>query len=299
MKIGEVLKVRRPSFSFEFFPPKTDAGVETLLETIRGLRILNPSFVSVTYGAGGSTRARTFEVARRIKSELGIEVLAHVTCVGSTRDELRATFRDLRAAGIEHVMALRGDPPKGEARFQPAPGGFRYASELMEMLSGEFEFEIGGAVYPEVHPEAESPQSDLAAALRKVRAGASFLTTLMFYDNEAYFSFVARARAAGIDVPIVPGIMPITSYEQIARIGTMSPGTRIPPTLLAELEVRAEEPDAIGDLGVAYCALQCAELLSRGVPGIHFYTLNKSPATRAVVSALLASRTSNALLATP
>ncbi len=296
MKVGEVLRVGRPCFSFEFFPPKTDAGVETLLETIRSLRILNPAFVSVTYGAGGSTRARTFEVARRIKSELEIEVLAHVTCVGSTREELRGIFRDFREAGIENVMALRGDPPKGEARFEVTPGGLRYASELIEMLASEFEFDIGGAAYPEVHPEAESAQSDLDAARRKVRAGATFLTTQMFFDNEAYFSFVQRARAAGIEVPIVAGLMPITNYDQIARFTKMC-GTRIPQTLLAELEARSEEPDAVEALGVAYCALQCVELLSRGVPGIHFYTLNKSPATRAVVSALIASRTSNALLA--
>jgi methylenetetrahydrofolate reductase (NADPH) len=296
MKIGQTLRMGRPSFSFEFFPPKTDAGVETLLETVRSLRILNPSFVSVTYGAGGSTRARTFEVARRIKAELEIEVLAHVTCVGSTRDELRTIFRDFRDAGIENVMALRGDPPKGAERFEATPGGLRYASELIAMLASEFEFEIGGAVYPEVHPEAESAETDLAAAQRKVDAGATFLTTQMFFDNDAYFGFVKRARAAGIDVPIVPGLMPITSYEQIAHITKMC-GTRIPQALLSELESRSGEPQAVSDLGVAYCALQCAELLSRGVPGIHFYTLNKSPATRAVVSALIASRTSNALLA--
>jgi methylenetetrahydrofolate reductase (NADPH) len=299
MKIGDVLQLRRPSFSFEFFPPRTDEGVASLLETIRSLRVLNPAFVSVTYGAGGSTRARTFEVARRIKSELEIEVLAHVTCVGATREELRDTFAGLAEAGIENVMALRGDPPKGEARFQATAGGFRYASEMIEMLAREFDFAIGGAAYPEVHPEAESADADLEVAKLKVRAGASFLTTQMFFDNEAYFRFVARAQAAGIDVPIVPGIMPITSYEQIARIAKMSPGTTLPQPFRDELEARADEPDAIEDLGVAYCALQCAELLSRGVPGIHFYTLNKSPATRAVVSALLASRTSNALLATP
>jgi methylenetetrahydrofolate reductase (NADPH) len=298
MKIGEVfLRARKPFFSFEFFPPKSDAGVEKLLETARGLRVLDPAFVSVTYGAGGSNRARTFEVARRIKSELGIEVLAHVTCVGNTRDELRAIFNDLAAAGIENVMALRGDPPRGEARFETTPGGFSYASDLIEMLTREFDFGIGGAAYPEIHPEAESPQSDLEAAKRKVAAGAHFLTTQMFFDNESYFGFVERARDAGITVPIVPGIMPITSYEQIAIIRRCGAG--IPQPLLAELEVRAGEPEAVANLGVAYCALQCAELLARGVPGIHFYTLNQSPATRAVVSALIAARTSNALLAVP
>jgi methylenetetrahydrofolate reductase (NADPH) len=289
MKIGEVLQFRRPSFSFEFFPPKTDDGIATLLETVKALRILNPAYVSVTYGAGGSTRARTLEVAKRIKNELEIEVLAHVTCVGSTRDELRATFRDLQAAGIENVLALRGDPPKGATDFTPTEGGFAYASELVDMLAAEFPFAIGGAAYPEKHPEASSAADDLAAALRKVRAGATFLVTQLFFDNDVYFAFVKRAREAGIDVPIVPGIMPITNYDQIARMTKMC-GASMPQQLLAELEARADEPEAVAEFGVAYCTLQCSDLLARGAPGIHFYTLNKSPATRAVVSALLAAR---------
>ena len=290
MRISEFLTLRRPMFSFEFFPPKTDDGVESLLRTVAALRVLDPAFVSVTHGALGSNRARAVEVAKRIKAELEIEVMAHLTCVGRTRDELRDVLRELQAAGIENVLALRGDPPKGDEHFVPTPGGFRYASELTALIAAEFPFTIAGAAYPEKHPEAPSAEADLAALGEKVRAGAQFLVTQLFFDNEAYFAFVRAARAAGIGVPIVPGIMPITNYEQIARMTKMC-GARIPDRLRAELEARRDEPEAVVQLGVAYTALQCADLLARGAPGIHFYTLNQSPATRAVVSALLASRT--------
>jgi len=291
MRIDHTLALRRPCFSFEFFPPKTAEGVENLLATARELRVLDPAFVSVTYGAGGSTRARTLEVAKRMKSELDLEVMAHVTCVGHTRGELRSLFGEIEEAGIENIMALRGDPPRGETSFTPTEGGFRYASELIAMLQEEFGFSLGAAAYPEKHPEASSFEEDLANAVRKVRAGARFLVTQLFFENESYFRFVERARALGIDVPIVPGIMPITNYEQIARMTKMC-GATIPPPLFAELEARATDPQAISDLGVAFSALQCSELLQRGAPGIHFYTLNRSPSTRAVVSALLAARSS-------
>lgn len=287
VRIDQLLGRRRPCFSFEFFPPKTEQGIADLLRTAQSLRVLEPGFVSVTYGAGGSNRATAIGVGKRIKAELGIEVMAHVTCVGSTRDELRAVFDEIAEGGIENVLALRGDPPRGSLSFAATPGGFRYANELVAMLSDEYDFAIGGAAYPEKHPEAPSLESDLEAAKAKVRAGARFLITQLFFDNEAYFGYVARARAAGIDVPLVPGIMPITNYEQIARFTKMC-GATIPERLLAELERRAGEPDAVAELGVAFCTLQCADLLQRGAPGIHFYTLNRSPATRAVVSSLIA-----------
>jgi len=289
MKIGDELAARRPCFSFEFFAPQTDQGVENLMERVRGLRALDPAFVSVTYGAGGSSRGRTLDLAMRIKREFDIEVLAHITCADHTADELRAIFHQLRSGGIENVLALRGDAPRGTGDFVARDGGFRYATDLIELLRAEFDFDIGAAAYPEKHPEADSLDADIANALRKVRAGARFLITQLFFDNEYYFAYVARARSAGIEVPILPGLMPLTSYEQIARITQMC-GAVIPEGLLAELEFRVDEPQAVTDLGVAYCTLQCTELLARGAPGIHFYTLNKSPATRAVVSALLASR---------
>jgi methylenetetrahydrofolate reductase (NADPH) len=289
MRIADSLRLRRPHFSFEFFPPRNEDAVEGLLDVVRALRALDPGFVSVTYGAGGSTRARTIGVAKRIKAELGVEVMAHVTCVGNTRAELRALFRELEASGIENVLALRGDPPKGERRFRATEGGFAYASDLAGLLADEFSFCIGGAAYPEKHVEAPDLETDIAHLCTKVNAGAEFLITQLFFDNDAYFAFVDRARGAGIHVPIVPGIMPITNFSQVARMTAMC-GATIPPRLLRALEARAEEPEAVAELGVAYATLQCADLLDRGAPGIHFYTLNRSPATRAVVSALMASR---------
>jgi methylenetetrahydrofolate reductase (NADPH) len=298
MRIGTLLQLRRPCISFEFFPPQTDDGVEKLMATVRGLRILNPGFVSVTYGAGGSSRARTVEVTKRIKSELGIESMAHVTCVGHPSDELRTLFAELEAAGVENVMALRGDPPKGQAQFVAVQGGFRYASDLIELLAGEFSFSIGAAAYPEKHPEAASFEADIENAVRKVRMGAEFLVTQLFFENDAYFGYVDRLRAAGVGVPVIPGIMPITNYEQIARMTKMS-GASLPQRLLVELEARSDQPEAVAELGVAFTALQCRDLLARGAPGLHFYTLNRSPATRAVVSALVATQAIRNLAVAP
>ena len=289
MRIGDLLRQKRPCISFEFFPPQTDDGVAKLMATVKGLRILNPGFVSVTYGAGGSSRARTVEVTKRIKTELEIESMAHVTCVGHGQSELRGLFEELERAGIENIMALRGDPPKGETQFVAAQGGFRYASDLIAMLAREFSFSIGAAGYPEKHLEAVTFEADVENAVRKVQAGAEFLVTQLFFDNDAYFAYVDRMRAAGVEVPIVPGIMPITNYESIARMTAMS-GARIPQRLLAELEARSDQPEAVAELGVAFTALQCSDLLARGAPGLHFYTLNRSPATRAVVSALIATQ---------
>ena len=288
MRISERVRSRAPFFSFEFFPPKSDAGVTSLMETVGTLRALDPAYVSVTYGAGGSTRDRTVDIAKRIKNDVGLEVLAHVTCSGSTSDDLRALLRDLESAGIENVLALRGDPPKGSDAFAAVSGGFRYASDLVTMLEREFDFCIAGACYPEKHPEAPSVHDDLDALEGKVNAGARLLVTQLFFDNARYFEFVARVRARGITVPVIPGIMPITNYDQIERFTAMC-GATIPRGLRSELDVRRNEPEAVAELGVAYATLQCVELLDKGAPGIHFYTLNKSPATRAVVSALYAS----------
>lgn len=278
----------RPFFSFEFFPPRDDAGTERLFETIEMLRPLHPAFVSVTYGAGGSSRARTIELAKRVARELDLTVLAHVTCVGSSRAELRTVFDDLARAGIENILALRGDPPRGEAAFTPAPGGFRYASELIATLKRNYDFCIGAACYPETHVEAQSPQSDLEHLREKVDAGAEFLVSQLFFDNDAYVSFVERARAVDIGVPMLPGIMPVTNYEQITRFVAMC-GATIPPKLRAAMEQRRGDERAVEDLGVSYAAMQSLDLLRRGAPGIHFYTLNRSPATRAIVSGMLAA----------
>ncbi len=289
MDIAGQLASRRPFFSFEFFPPKDDAGREALFSTIASLEALGPAFVSITYGAGGSTRARTVELAKQIAERTGMTVLAHVTAFGQSRAELRALFDELSRAGIRNVLALRGDPPRnGGADARADAGEFPYANDLIAYLARTYDFCIGAACYPEVHPEAASPEDDLANLVKKVEAGAKFLITQVFFDNEKYFAFVERARAAGITVPILPGIMPITNYDQVARFTKMC-GATIPPKLIAELEKQREHPKAVEDLGVAYSAVQAMELLRGGVPGVHFYTLNRSPAARAIGSALLAA----------
>lgn len=287
MRISQALETQRPFFSFEFFPPKTEEAREHLLETARTLRELRPAFVSITYGAAGSTRVRTVELSKQIQNDVGLNVMAHLTCVASSRSELRSVLSDLEAAGIENVLALRGDTPK-EGALDSLPSAFAYASDLTAMLSRNYHFCLGGACYPEKHIEAASLEDDLLNLKRKVEAGAEFLITQLFFDNDKYFEFVERARHVGITVPIIPGIMPITNFEQIRRFTAMC-GATIPPKLLAELQVRRDEPKAVEELGVAYATLQCTDLLRRGAPGIHFYTLNKSPATRAIVSALLAA----------
>jgi methylenetetrahydrofolate reductase (NADPH) len=288
MKIRYRLNPSNPCFSFEFFPPKTEEGVASLLKTLEELAPLEPGFVSVTYGAGGSTRDRTVELVTRIKKSTGIEAMAHLTVVGHTREELRLVLRRLRDAGVENVLALRGDPPLGQTTFETVPDGFRYASELVRFIhEQEFPFCIGGACYPEGHVETGSRDDDLRHLKAKVDAGLDFVITQLFFDNAFYFDFVERARRAGINVPIVPGIMPITNYEQVQRFTRMC-GATVPMRLALQLERVKEQPDAVVQLGVAHATVQCMELLARGVPGLHFYTLNKSPATRMIVSALRA-----------
>ena len=275
-----------PCFSFEFFPPRTPEGEKSLFEAIADLKDLKPGFVSVTYGAGGSTRDKTLEIVTRVKRETGIEAMAHFTCVGHTRDEIRATLGRLAESGVENVIALRGDPPKGQAQFVKTEGGFAHANELVSFIRAEkFPFCVAAAAYPEGHLECEDRDKDLTNLKRKVDAGVDFLVTQLFFDNAFYFDFVERARKAGITVPIVPGIMPITNVAQIERFTRMC-GTTIPMRLQLQLEKHREDPEAATALGVAHATVQCAELLARGVPGIHFYTLNKSPATRMIVTAL-------------
>jgi len=281
-----------PVFSFEFFPPKTDAGVTALFETVRQLHALAPAFVSVTWGAGGSTRGRTLEMVTRIKRELEIEAMAHVTCVGATRDELKSAVEAILAEGIDNVLALRGDPPRGQKTFVPTDGGLSYSSELVQLVREISQAKgrpicIGGACYPEGHVETRDLQADLRNCKKKVDAGAQFLITQLFFDNRYYFDFVGRARAAGIDVPIIPGIMPITNIDQVQRFTAMC-GAHVPAKLAAAMKVRRDDPEGALQLGVAYATLQCADLLRRGAPGIHFYTLNRSPATRAILAALRA-----------
>jgi methylenetetrahydrofolate reductase (NADPH) len=288
MRIDQILTTPSPCFSFEFFPPKTDEGQRALEGALGELKKDHPDYVSVTYGAAGSTRDRTVEVTKWIKQDLDVEAMAHLSCVGEPVDRLREILDEVTAAGVENVLALRGDPPRGQADWRPHPDGLESSVELIELIRADYDFCIGATCFPEVHPEASDLEHDLRYTKRKVEAGASFLITQLFFENEDYFRFVERAREAGIDVPIIAGIMPITNFEQVKRFTTMC-GATIPSPLFEQLEARHQEGDeAVTELGVAYATLQCADLLERGAPGIHFYTLNKSPATRAILSALKA-----------
>jgi methylenetetrahydrofolate reductase (NADPH) len=288
MRIADLLERQRPVFSFEFFPPKTDEGQQTLRNTLEILKDDAPDYVSVTYGAGGTTRNRTVEITKTIKRDFGIEAMAHLSCVGEPSERLVEILEEIEAAGIQNVLALRGDPPRGETAWKPHPGGLSFSVELIGLIRERFDFCVGAACFPEVHLDAPDRASDLRYAREKVEAGAGFLITQLFFDNDFYFEYVDDARAAGIDVPIVPGIMPITNYGQIHRFTDMC-GATIPEDLERQLTGRADDPEAVAELGVSYATLQCSDLLARGAPGIHFYTLNRSPATRAILAALRAA----------
>jgi methylenetetrahydrofolate reductase (NADPH) len=285
-RIDEIIAGKgAPVFSFEFFPPKSDEGEANLRRALRELSPLAPDFVSVTYGAGGTTRDRTVDIVASLRQEFGLEAMAHFTCVNATVDDLRATLDRMRHAGVENVLALRGDPPEGQDRWMQTEGGLEHSTELVALMEADYDFAIGAACFPETHIDAVDAESDLRHLKEKVDAGARFLITQLFFDNAVYDEFVARARDAGIDVPIVPGIMPITNVHQIKRITALC-GSEIPSRLRYALESRADEPEAVSELGVAYATLQCAQLLANGAPGVHFYTLNRSPATRAILGAL-------------
>ncbi len=286
MRIDEILAAKDgPVFSFEFFPPKTEEGEANLQRALAELAALEPDFTSVTYGAGGSTRDRTIDIVKSIKADHGIEAMAHLSCVGTTKQQLGEIIDDIRKAGIDNVLALRGDPPRGETEWRPTPGGLEYSTELIALLAERYDFAIGAACFPEVHPEAPDLASDLRFLSEKVDRGARFLITQLFFDNRLYYDFVREARRMGIEAPIIPGIIPVTNVEQIKRFTSMC-GASIPAGLLEQLDLRADDPAAVVELGVAYATAQCADLLARGAPGIHFYTLNKSPSTRAILSAL-------------
>jgi methylenetetrahydrofolate reductase (NADPH) len=285
-RIDEIMAGKgAPVFSFEFFPPKSDEGEANLRRALRELAPLAPDFVSVTYGAGGTTRDRTVDIVATMRQEFGLEAMAHFTCVNATVDDLRTTLDRMRDADVENVLALRGDPPEGADRWTKTEGGLEHTHELVALLEAEYDIAVVAACIPETHVDAVDAETDLRHLKRKVDAGARFLITQLFFENARYHDFVARALDIGIDVPIVPGIMPITNVAQIKRITALC-GSEIPSRLRYALESRADEPEAVSELGVAYATLQCAELLASGAPGVHFYTLNRSPATRAILGAL-------------
>lgn len=289
MRIAERLRQQGPKFSFEFFPPRSPEAVERLYATARELKALDPRFVSVTYGAGGSTRELTVELVTRMKDELHLETMAHLTCVGHTTEELAEVLDRLAAGGIENVLALRGDPPKGETTFVRPEGGFGHAQELTRFIKERYSFCVAGAAYPEKHVDAPDLDTDLAHLKEKVDGGAEFLITQLFFDPDDYFRFVERARKIGIEVPIIPGLMPVTNVAQIHRFTSMC-GARVPESLRDLLDRVKDDDQAVIAVGVEWASDQGRRLLAGGAPGLHFYTLNRSHSSQMVVQNLTAPR---------
>ncbi|HXA15266.1 MAG TPA: methylenetetrahydrofolate reductase [NAD(P)H] [Opitutaceae bacterium] len=286
--IAALFAQQRPLRSLEFFPPKDDEGVANLRATATALKRIAPDFVSVTYGAGGTTRERTAQVSALLKDELGFTVMPHLTCVGHSRAELHAITDRLHAGGFRNIMTLRGDPPKGETTFTPTSDGLPHASDLVTLLRArQPDFCLGVAGYPEKHPEAPSLDTDLAHLKQKVDAGAAFITTQLFFDNAVYYRFVEKCRAAGITVPIVPGIMTVLSLKQIQRFTALC-GAVLPAKLLARLEAAGDQPDIVETLGIDWSLAQIRDLLAHGAPGYHLYILNRAKSALALAAGLAA-----------
>ncbi len=284
--LGQVLAGGGRSFSFEFFPPKTDDGERTLWQTVRDLEPLGPTFVSVTYGAGGSTRDRTVRVTGRIAAETSMRPVGHLTCVGASRDELSAVIDDYGAAGVHTILALRGDPPGGPgAPWEQHPQGLRHADELVSLVKQRGDYSVGVAAFPERHPESPSLDADAVVLARKQDAGAEFAITQMFFRADDYERLVLRARAHGCTMPILPGLMPVTSVAQIERFAALS-GAEFPEDLAARFHAVADDATAVQQLGVEVATGLAGRLLELGAPGLHFYTLNRSTSTREVYQAL-------------
>ena len=282
MSISEIYRPGKIGLSFELFPPKTAAGDRALFRHVEQLISFQPDFITCTYGAGGSTRAKTLEVIDQVKRQFGIAVASHLTCVGSTTQQLRAYLETARQRNIDYIVALRGDPPQGERLFRPVAGGFRYANELVEMIRNEFpEFSIAVAGYPEKHLEAPSKDVDLENLKRKVDAGAEVVITQLFYENDAFFEFRERYERMGIRVPLIPGILPITNLRQVERITSLC-GATLPPDMVSALRSCDDEKEQL-HVGIEQAIRQVQELIDVGVPGLHFYVLNKSSATGAVL----------------
>lgn len=282
MKVLDCFGGGRPVFSFEFFLPKTPEGMETFRRTVQDLRKLEPSFVTLTYGAGGSARDRTLETAGMIRNELGLETVAHLTCIAHTRGEIDAILKAIRSLGIENIMALRGDKPKDGA---PLPGEYRFAAELVRHVASAGGFCVGVAGYPEKHPEAPSLEADLARLKEKAESGAHFITTQLFFDNDDYFRFVEKVRALGVGLPILPGLMPVTNFAQLQKFASMC-GAKIPRKMSEGLETIQHDAEAVARFGIEWSYAQARDLLQRGAPGVHFYTLNRSRSTQVVLSRL-------------
>jgi len=286
VKIADTYGMGKFGLSFEIYPPKTEAGEAQLIAALDALMDFRPSFVSCTYGAGGSTRDKTLELVVKIRQTFGVATAAHRTCVESTEEGIRQWLKEATDLGIENIIALRGDPPRGETAFKKPEGGLEHGNELVSLIRREFpHFSIAVAGYPETHQEAPSPEIDLANLKRKVKAGADAVITQLFYDNRDFFEFRVRYQEAGITVPLVPGILPVINVAQIQRIASLC-GARLPPSFLADLEQHRNDPDGQLKVGVDYAIRQCLELLDSGIPGLHFYVLNKAEAPRRILQAL-------------
>lgn len=276
----------KPIFSIEFFPPKSENAAQQLLSTAGELRPYGPDFVSITYGAGGSTRDRTLKYAKCLHQDYGYTVMPHLTCVGHSRAELRAIIREFKDCGLDQIMALRGDPPKGEKDFQPHPDGLSYANELVQLIREVHpECTIGVAGYPEKHPEASCPEQDLENLKRKVDAGADFVTTQLFFDNQIYFDFIERCKQAGIEVPILPGLLCIISVDQVRRFCALCE-TNIPEALEAQLTDAGDDKKKVEAVGAEWILTQTRELLEKDAPGIHLYILNRSGPAKKILDGL-------------
>ncbi|MGB9612634.1 MAG: methylenetetrahydrofolate reductase [NAD(P)H] [Candidatus Margulisiibacteriota bacterium] len=286
MKVIEALKKHR-TLSFEFFPPKTKEQEENLYSVIKQLKIFSPDFVSVTYGALGTTREKSFFWAKEIKEKFGLEPVAHLTCVAATKNHMREQLTELKTIGIENILALRGDPPEGQAEFIPPPDGFRYAQELIRFIKEtNSDFCIGAAGYPEKHKEAISFEEDTRHLKEKIDAGAEFIITQLFFDNRYFFEFLERCKNANISVPIIAGIMPITNYKQIKKMTEVC-GATIPKKLLTNLEKYQNEPKVIRELGIEQTVNQCQELLAAKIPGLHFFVLNQAEPISQILKEIL------------
>ena len=283
MRISEILKSREPHISFEIFPPKTDAGFESVIHATDQIAELRPSYISVTYGAGGGTSKNTVKIASHIKHDKNVTSLAHLTCVSSTKDMVHKVIDELKEQGIENVLALRGDIPQ-DSEF-PLPNHYRYASELIEDIKSRGDFCIGAACYPEGHVETEHKADDILNLKHKVDCGVDFLTTQMFFDNSILYNFLYRIREKGITVPVVPGIMPVTSAKQIKRIGFLS-GTMLPQRFLAVVDRFGDDPEAMKQAGIAYATDQIIDLFANGVNHVHVYSMNKPEVAEAIMKNL-------------
>lgn len=285
MRLPELFGKGAPVYSFEFFLPKTPEEDADFKATVRELKALQPSFITLTYGAGGSARQRTIEMAGALKREIGIETAAHLTCIAHTRAEIRENLDRIHALGIENIVALRGDTPKDGTARPLEQRDYRYAVDLVAEIRAQGRFAVAVAGYPEGHPECPDREADLRHLQEKVAAGGDWVITQLFFDSADYFPFVARCRAAGIAAPIVPGIMPVTSFQQTRRFTTMC-GARLPRELVEALEPIQEDREAVVRYGIGYAVRQCQALLDGGAPGVHFYTLNKSRSTQEILRRL-------------